>query len=120
MSVPLPLSVVELVLWLLMASILTRIGVSVDECDPLNIVTDMMIVLVSPHDEIFLGLLEAEVSDLLGALPADVDISKVFLRLTILALLVSETRERRALLDIDALDRLDTLHWALGYCTHTI
>jgi hypothetical protein len=82
--------IVELILRL-MTCILARVGVSVNESDPLNIVTDMMI-----------------------------DIGKVFLRLTILALLVSETRERRALRDVDALDRLDTLHWALGNCTHTI
>ena len=50
--------VVELILRL-MACILPRIGVSVNESDPLNIVAHMMIVLVSPHDEIFLGLLDA-------------------------------------------------------------
>jgi hypothetical protein len=103
-----------------MTCILTRVGVSVNESDPLNIVTDMMIVFVSPHDEIFLSLFEAQVSDWLGALSANVDICKVFLRLTILALLVSETRERRALLNVDALHRLDTLDRALGDCAHTI
>ena len=72
-----------------MTCILSRVGVSVNKCDPLNIVADMMIILVSPHDEIFLGLLEAQISHWLGALPTDVDIGKVFLRLTILALLVS-------------------------------
>lgn len=78
MSAPLSICVVELILRL-MTCILPRIGVSVNESDPLNIVTDMMIVLVSPHDEIFLGLFEAQVSDWLGALPTDVDIGKVFL-----------------------------------------
>ena len=103
-----------------MTCILPRVGVSINESDSLNIVTDMMIVLVSPHDEIFLGLFEAQVSDWLGSLPTDVDIGKVFLRLTVLALLVSETRERRALLNVDTLDGLDTLHRALGDCSHTI
>ena len=58
MSVPLSVCVVELILWL-MTCILPRVGVSINESDPLNIVTDMMIVLISPHDEIFFGLLEA-------------------------------------------------------------
>jgi hypothetical protein len=49
--------IVELILRL-MTCILARVGVSINESDPLNIVTDMMIVLVSPHDEIFLGLLD--------------------------------------------------------------
>jgi hypothetical protein len=58
MRVPLPLSIIELILRL-MDSILPRIGVSINECDSLNIVTDMMIVLVSPHNEIFLCFFEA-------------------------------------------------------------
>ena len=59
MSVALSLCcVVELILRL-MTCILARIGVSINECDPLNIVADMMIVLVSPHNEIFLSLLDA-------------------------------------------------------------
>jgi hypothetical protein len=56
MSIPLSICVVELILRL-MTCILSRVGVSVNECDSLNIVRDMMIVLVSPHNEIFLGLL---------------------------------------------------------------
>lgn len=78
MSAPLPICVVELILRL-MTCVLPRVGVSINKSNPLNIVTDMMIVLVSPHDEIFLGFFEAQVSDWLGTLPTDVDIGKVFL-----------------------------------------
>lgn len=71
------------------ATSIIGIGVSIYQCNPLNIVADMMIVLVSSHNEVFLGLLETEIPHRFRPLPTYVDVSEVLPRLTIQTLLVS-------------------------------
>lgn len=104
-----PLSIVNLILWLMssVSVIAASVRVSIDKCNPLNIVADMMIILVSTHNKVLLSLLEAEVPNWLGTFTTDVDVSKVLFRLTVRALLVSKAWQGGTFLDVDSLHRLD-------------
>jgi hypothetical protein len=71
-------SVVNLIVWLMIGIARSCIGIPVDQGNSLNVIANMMIVFVSSHNQVFLGLFKAQVTDRLGTLPADIDISKVF------------------------------------------
>jgi hypothetical protein len=57
----------------------------------------MMIVFVSAHYQVFLGLFKTQVSHGLGSIPCDVDIGEVLARLAVSLLLLSQAWERRLL-----------------------
>ena len=104
MRVPGPLTVVDLILRLMIPMRAAGVGVPINESDPLYVIANMMIILVSAHYEVFLGLLDAEVPDWFSALPTNVDVCEILLGLAMLALLVREARQRGTLLDVDALN----------------
>ena len=102
--VPSPLAVVDLILRLMIPMRAAGVGVPINESDPLYVIANMMIILVSAHYEVFLGLLDAEVPDRFSSLPTYVDVCEILLGLAVLALLVREARQRGTLLDVDALN----------------
>lgn len=66
-------------------------GIAVDECDPLNVIADVMIVLVPAHYQVLLRLLQTQVSHWLRTLARNVYICQVLARLTAMVLrLISE------------------------------
>ena len=74
-----------------MIAMRSAVWVPIYQSNPLDIIANMMIVLVSPHNEVFLCLLDAEVSDWFGPLTTYINVSKVLFGLAVLALLVSQT-----------------------------
>jgi hypothetical protein len=79
---------------LIVTAMRAAVRVSIYQGDSLNVITDMMIVFVSSHNEVLLSLLHPEIADGLSAFPANVDVCEVFLRLAVLALLLGKTWQR--------------------------
>lgn len=115
-------SVVYLIVWLMIRISLSSIGISIDQCNSLNVVANMVIIFVSPHNKIFLCLFKSQVADRFGTLSADIDICKVFPRLAIDTLLICKARKRGPFLDINTFNWLHTrklTRW-IGNRTNTI
>ena len=79
---------------LIVTAMRAAVRVSIYQGDSLNIITDMMIVFVSSHNEVLLSLLDPEIANGLRAFPANVDVCEVFLGLAVLALLLGKTWKR--------------------------
>ena len=55
----------------------TGIWIPVYKCDPLYIIANMMIIFVSPHNQVLLGLLEPQVPHRLSTLPTYINVCEV-------------------------------------------
>ncbi len=68
------------------------VRVAINECDPLNVITHVVIILVPPHYQVLLRLLQTQIPHLLSTVPGDVDVGEILPGLTVI-LLVCKTRQ---------------------------
>ena len=55
--------------------VMMSVGITVDKCDSLNVVANVMIILIASHNQIFLCLLQAEVTYRFSPLTSNVNVS---------------------------------------------
>jgi hypothetical protein len=79
----------------------------------------MVIVLVPTHNEVLLCFLDSQISNRLCSLSWYIYVSEILSGLSILAVLISKTGQRWALLDVNPLHRLYSSSW-IRSCSNTI